>query len=89
MNFLAPAVVYLLCLATSIICAGLLVRTYLRSRSRLLLWTAVAFGLLALNNFFLVLDMLIFGEVDLRILRHVSAAAAVIILIYGFISESE
>lgn len=89
MTFLAPAVVYLLCLATSIICAGLLVRTYLQNRSRLLLWTAVAFGLLALNNFFLVLDMLVFAEVDLRLLRHASAGAAVIVLIYGFISESD
>lgn len=89
MNIFAPAVVYLLCLATSVICAGLLIRTYRRSRSRLLLWTAIAFAFLALNNLFLVLDMVVLANIDLRLLRHGSAAAAIVVLLYGFISESD
>ena len=36
-------IVYLLCAATSALCAALLVRSYRRSRSRLLLWSCLCF----------------------------------------------
>lgn len=84
-----PTAVYLLCLATSLVCAALLARAWRRSRSRLLLWTALAFGLLAVNNLFLVGDMIIFHEIDLRWARHGSALIAISILLYGFIWEAE
>lgn len=42
--------VYILCAVTSVLCAGLLVRSYLRSRVRLLLWSALCFVGLAVNN---------------------------------------
>ncbi|UTP41113.1 DUF5985 family protein [Phenylobacterium sp. LH3H17] len=89
MSLFAPAIVYVLCLATSVVCAALLIRTYRISRSRLLLWTAISFGLLAMNNLFLVLDMVVFNAADLRLWRHGTAAAAIAVLLYGFISESE
>lgn len=84
-----PTAVYLLCLITSLVCAALLTRAWLRSRSRLLLWTALAFGFLALNNLFLVADMIIFAEFDLRWARHGSALIAISILLYGFVWEAE
>jgi hypothetical protein len=84
-----PAAVYLLCLVTSLVCAGLLTRAWLRSRSKLLLWTALSFGFLALNNLFLVADMVVFADIDLRWARHLSALTAVSVLLYGFIWEVE
>lgn len=86
----APAVaVYLLCLVTSATCAGLLFRAWRRSRTRLLLWTAVSFFFLALNNLALVADLVVFPSVDLWIWRQVAAAVAIGVLIYGFIWEAE
>lgn len=87
MNPVGPAVVYPLCLATSLLCATLLVRSYRRSRTPLLLWSAVAFGLLAVNNLIVVADMLVFRSVDLAILRLLTALAAVSVLIYAFVWE--
>lgn len=85
-----PAVVYLLCFGTSILCAILLTRAYRRGPSALLLWTAVCFALLAVNNALLVADRLIFPDtIDLRIWRQLTALAAVGVLLYGFIWEAE
>lgn len=89
MSELGPAAVYLLCLLASALCATLLTRAWLRSRSRLLLWTALSFGLLALNNLFLVADMIVFADVNLWAPRQLSAMAAIGVLLYGFIWESE
>jgi hypothetical protein len=49
--------VYLLCAATSIVCAILLIRGYRRARERLLLWSGACFIGLALNNVLLVIDL--------------------------------
>lgn len=83
----APTIVFGLCFLTASACGLLLARAYRRSRSRLLFWTALAFGFLALNNFILVLDGVVFPDVDLRPFRTSSAAAAVFILLYAFIWE--
>jgi hypothetical protein len=84
------ALVYLLCFATSAACAWLLVRSYLRNRSALLLWSAACFVLLALNNFFVVMDLVVFPEApDLSLVRHAFALAAIATLLYGFIWELE
>lgn len=82
-----PAVVYGLCLLTSAACAALLVRSWLKSRQRLLMWSAACFSLLALNNLMVVLDMVVFPDVYLSPARQVTALAAVAVLIYGFIWE--
>ena len=52
------AAVYILCFLTSAACALLLIRSYRRSRARLLLWSGVAFVALAANNLLLVIDLL-------------------------------
>ncbi len=82
-----PAVIYSLCLATSAACAVLLIRSYTRSRQPLLLWSAIAFTLLALNNLAVVLDMVILTEIDFSLIRQCTSLAAVLVLIYGFIWE--
>jgi hypothetical protein len=88
MNIL-PALVYLLCLATSLICTLLLARAYRRARTRLLLWSAVSFGFLSINNLLLVADLLMFPTVDLWVWRQAASLLAVCILLYGFIWEAE
>lgn len=89
MTVIAPTAVYILCLITSCVCAAQLLRAYVRSRTRLLLWTALSFVWLALNNLFLVADMVIFPEIDLWLLRPMSALIAIGVLLYGFVWEAE
>jgi hypothetical protein len=85
MSDILPTIVYLLCFLTSSGCAILLARAHRRSRARLLLWSAAAFVLLALNNLTLVLDLVVFQDVDLRLVRHSFALGAVAVLLFGFI----
>lgn len=82
-----PVFVYLLCIATSLTCAGLLARAYWRARTRLLLWTAVAFGFFAINNLLLAADVLVFPTVDLVFWRHAATGLGLAALLYGFIWE--
>lgn len=80
---------YLLGLATSVACALLLIRSYRMSRARLLLWSALCFVLLAVNNFLVVVDLLVLPSVDLLIFRQLAALAAVAVLLFGFVWETE
>ena len=90
MSLTGPALVYLLCLLTSVGCATLLVRSWRRTRTRLLLWSAACFLLLALNNLLLVVDLVLVPEaISLVAFRHATALAAVGVLLYGFIWEVE
>lgn len=83
-------IVYLLCFLTSLACAWLLGRSYHKSRARLLLWSSICFGFLALNNLALVLDLVVWPtSVDLRLARLALALAAVASLIWGFVWELE
>ena len=84
-----PALVYTLCFITSALCALLLVRAYFRSRARLLLWSAASFTFLAINNFFVLGDLVLFPTIDLLPYRYVAGLCAVCVLIYGFIWEVE
>ena len=85
-----PAGVYILCLLTSAACALLLIRAYRKTGTTLLLWTAACFSLLALNNVLLVVDMVVLRDArDLLLLRHLTALAAVGVLLFGFIREVE
>lgn len=80
-------IVYGLCLLTSALCAGMLVRSYMRLRQPLLLWSAICFSLLAANNILVVLDMVLLADVNLSLARQFTALLAVGVLIYGFIWE--
>ena len=84
-----PTAVYLLCFLTSSACAILLARNYSRTRARLLMWSAACFGLLALNNLVVVLDLLVFPSLDLRLFRLFLALGAVMILLIGFIWDGD
>jgi hypothetical protein len=85
----AEAVIYLLCVATSLLCAYLLGRAYRRGRTRLLIWSAACFAWMALNNLVLAVDVLLLPDIDLTILRLGTSLAAVAVLLFGFIWEHE
>ena len=85
----APTVVYLLCFATSLACAVLLMRGHRRTGSRLLLWAGLGFCALTLNNLLLVADMVLWRSMDLWAARQATAGLAIGIFVYGFLWEIE
>ena len=90
MTTLFPTLVYALCFLTSTLCAYLLGRSYRSSRSRLLLWSSLCFVLLAMANFAVVLDMLVYPtQLDLRSVRLVLSLGAVSVLLFGFIWDED
>jgi Family of unknown function (DUF5985) len=83
------AIIYLLCTLTCLACFGLLLRAWRASRSRLLFWSALCFAGLSLNNFLLVVDMLVFTATDLTVWRLAAALLALLLMLFGLIWEEE
>jgi hypothetical protein len=81
--------VFLLCAATSLACAVLLLRGYARNRVPLLLWSSLCFVGLAVNNILLVVDLVIIPGRDLSLIRHSSAIVALALLVFGLVWDSE
>ncbi len=81
--------IYLLCALTSLGAASLLLRYFRRRRTRLLLWSAVAFAGLALNNVLVYLDLAVFPDIDLSVPRSLAGAAAMLVLSYALASETD
>jgi hypothetical protein len=81
--------IYLLCFATSAACSGLLARGYLANRTRLLFWSALCFGFLAVNSAAVIVDILILPGTDLSAMRHFASLAAVSLLLVGLVMDSE
>jgi hypothetical protein len=80
--------VYVLCAATSTVCAILLIRGYRQSRARLLLWSSACFIGLALNNVLLVVDLGTGTAIDLSVWRIVPAVIGAGALLYGLVWET-
>ena len=81
--------IYALCTLTSLACAWLLLGSYRRTGHRLLFWSGASFVAMTVNNVFLVLDKVVFPDVDLMLARQVTALVAVLLLLYGLIYEKE
>jgi hypothetical protein len=81
-------VVYILCALTSIICAILLLRAYRLTRNRLTFWSAICFGCLAVNNIFLILDMVVVENQDLSVFRTIPLLFGAIVMVYGTVLEA-
>ena len=81
--------VYILCAATSAACAVLLFRAFRRSRARFLLWSGLCFAFLGLNNILLYIDLAVFDDVDMRLVRHATALAGLLLLVWGLIWDAE
>ena len=86
---LIPTAVYLLCFGTSLLCVILLARRYKSTGARLLLWSALCFVGLAVNNLLLFADLALFPTIDLLPLRQLAHLGAIAVLLYGFIWETE
>ena len=85
---MGPAV-YILGTLVTLACGVLLSRAYARVHKRLLLWSGICFFGLALNNFLVFLDLVIFPEIDLYRFRLGTAAVAMLLLLYGLIWEGD
>jgi hypothetical protein len=74
---------------TSALCAGLLVRRYRSTGTKLLLWTSLSFIGLALNNTILLVDTIVLPDVDFLGLfwRNLIGASAGSLLLLGLIWE--
>src|SRR5688500_13990393 len=83
------AVVYTLCIATALSCCVLLIRGYIRSRARLLLWSGLCFAMLTLENLVLFIDQVVIPAIDISFLQLPVALAAVLFLLYGLIWEAK
>ena len=79
--------IFALCALAALACAVLLWMGARRSRSRMLVWSAVCFALLAAANIVLVLDYLVFPGIALWPVRQGLSLLAVGSLIYGLIME--
>jgi Family of unknown function (DUF5985) len=66
-----------------------LLRNYLTERKPLLFWSTACFVGLAVNNLLLFLDLVLLPTIDLRWARNLSALAAVSVLLYSFIWETD
>jgi hypothetical protein len=82
-------VVYLLCAATSLLCATMLIRSWLRTRVRLLFWSSVCFAGLAANNVLLFIDLVVVTTaIDLSIVRGVCALASLAVLLGALVWDA-
>jgi hypothetical protein len=80
---------YLAGALTSVLCAVLLIRTYLATRTSLLLWSSLSFVGLALNNILLFADMFLVPTINLELWRSGTALVAMLLLLFGLIWESK
>ena len=81
--------IYILCILTSLACTWLLLGSYRRTRYRLLFWSGACFAVMTLNNLFLLLDKIVFPDIDFLLARLISALVATSLLLYGLIYEKE
>ena len=82
--------VYVLCAATCVACAVLLIRGYVRSRTRFLLWSSLCFIGLATNNVLLFVDKVLLPDQEiLAEWRSASALIGLALLVFGLVWDAE
>jgi hypothetical protein len=79
--------VYILSALISLACAVLLLRSYAQTRNGLLLWAAICFTGLTLNNVVLFVDKVVVTDLDLSLWRAVPALAGMLALVFGLLWE--
>jgi hypothetical protein len=85
---MAPAV-YIFGALISLACGILLIKGYLRVKRNLLFWSGLCFMGLAVSNLLIFVDLVVFPNVDLYFWRLITAAVAMLLLLYGLIWEGE
>jgi hypothetical protein len=81
--------VYVMCMLTSALCAGLLLAEYRRRGARLLLWSGVAFVGFSIGNALLFTDFVVLPDRDLSILRALTGSLSTSILLYGLVWDAD
>lgn len=81
--------VTVLCTGTSLLCALLLWRGYRQSRARLLFWSAVCFGFMAVGNALLIVDVNVWPHWDLAPWRTGAHLAGVASLLCGLVWDTD
>jgi hypothetical protein len=81
--------VYLLCAATCLLCAVMLLRGYAKTKVRLLFWSGLCFVGLMLDNAILYVDVVIVPDVSLEIWRKLPGLIATLLLLFGLIWEAK
>ena len=81
-------ILFLIAALTSLACMVLLFRAYIQTRVRILLWSALCFVGLTVNNIALFVDLIVLPDVDLRMIRLSAALIGMLFLLYGFIREA-
>jgi len=76
-------------MATAALCAVLLLKSYVRTHYRLLLWSGICFALLSVSNLLLVVDKVMMPGVDLSLVRSGTALIAMTTLLYGLVFNAE
>jgi hypothetical protein len=89
MSTLFAEVTYLLCAFTALACALLLLRGFLDTRVRLLLWSGVCFAALTLENALLYVDKVIVPDFDLTAVRMSIALAGLLCLVLALALHTE
>jgi hypothetical protein len=80
--------VYLLCATASLIVAAMLLRKYLRVRTRLVLLSFICFTGLAANNVLVYIDLVLHTGVDLSVYRGAVGAVAMLVMLHGLVWET-
>jgi hypothetical protein len=83
--------VYILCALTSIACAVMLLRGYLRSKARFLLWSSLCFLGMMTNNLLLAIDKVFFPDrvIFASELRTAVALLGLLLLLFGLVWDVE
>jgi hypothetical protein len=89
MTGLFAQVTYVLCAVTALACTFLLLRGFMATRVRLLLWSGICFAALAAENVLLYVDNIVVPDIDLAVLRTGIALAGLLCLVFALVLHSE
>lgn len=82
------SIAYALCGITSLICFGLLLRSYLSNKVKLLFWSSLSFFFFALQNVILFVDLVVIPQIDLSLWRIGAGFIGAVLLLIALIWEN-
>ncbi len=74
-----------LCALTALLCAVLSFKGYYRNHYKLLFWSGLCFTSLTLSNLAMIIDLYIYPDLNLVLVRLCLGLVATLVLIYGLI----
>jgi hypothetical protein len=82
--------IYILSATTCLLCAVLLLRSFMQRHVRLLLWAGLCFLGLMLENVLMYIDIVVYPvEFDLSVWRKVPGLIALLLLVFGLVWDSK